>query len=159
MSSHTVVADILEELGYSLQLNRKMLQTGEAHPDRNAQFEFINGKAKRFLKAGIPVISIDAKKKEQAGSFINSGKAYRKSKNPTKVLDHDFPIRELGKMTPYGVYDVSRNTGFVNLGISKDTPACAVESISGWRLTIGKNTWTIPQLVYKVKQLSLNNNH
>jgi transposase len=138
---HNVVGDILEELGYSLQLNQKMLQIGEAHPDRNSQFEFINNKAKKFLKAGIPVISVDAKKKENVGNFINNGSMYRKSKDPIKVLDHDFPIKELGKVTPYGVYDISRNEGFVNLGISRDTPEFAVESISRWWLTLGKNTY------------------
>jgi hypothetical protein len=86
-----VVADILEGLGYSLQLNQKMLQAGEGRPDRNGQFEFINGKAKRFLEAGDPVVSIDAKKKEDVGNFINNGKSYNKSKSPTKALGHDFP--------------------------------------------------------------------
>jgi hypothetical protein len=90
---HNVVADILEELGYSLQLNQKMLQIGEEHPDRNTQFEFINDKAKGFLATGIPIISIDAKKKEIVGNFKNNGRTYRKSKNPTKLLDHDFPIK------------------------------------------------------------------
>jgi hypothetical protein len=145
---HNAVADILEELGYSLQLNQKMLQIGEKHPDRNTQFEFINGKAKQFLELGFPVISIDAKKKENVGNFINNGKAYRKSKAPIKVLDHDFPIKELGKVTPYGVYDISRNEGFVNLGISKDTPEFAVESISRWWLTIGKNTYPKASKLY-----------
>ena len=118
---HNVVGDILEELGYSLQLNQKMLQVGDEHPDRNVQFEFINEKAKRFLEEGVPVISIDAKKKENIGNFKNNGKSYRKSKDPVKVLDHDFPIKELGKVTPYGVYDINRNEGFVNLGISKES--------------------------------------
>ena len=138
---HNVVGDILEELGYSLQLNQKMLQVGEKHPDRNSQFEFINGKAKEFLKAGDPVISIDAKKKELVGNFKNNGKIYNKNKNPTKVWDHDFPLKELGKVTPYGVYDINKNEGFVNLGISKDTAELAVESISRWWLTVGKNTY------------------
>jgi len=145
---HNVVGDILEELGYSLQLNQKMLQIGEEHPDRNMQFEFINEKAKRFLKAGIPVISIDAKKKENLGNFINKGKIYRKNKDPLKVLDHDFPIKELGKVTPYGVYDISRNEGFVNLGVSKDTAEFAVESISRWWLTLGKNTYPEASVLY-----------
>lgn len=145
---HNVVGDILEELGYSLQLNQKMLQTGEEHPDRNTQFEFINAKAKRFMKSGIPVISIDAKKKEIVGNFINNGRTYRKNKDPIKVLDHDFPIKELGKVTPYGVYDIGRNEGFVNLGISKDTPEFAVESISRWWLTIGKNTYPKASKLY-----------
>jgi hypothetical protein len=138
---HNVVADILEELGYSLQLNQKMLQVGDEHPDRNSQFEYINSKAKVFLESGDPVISIDAKKKELVGNFKNNGKTYRKKKNPTKVLDHDFPVKELGKVTPYGIYDINKNEGFVNLGISKDTSEFAVESISRWWLTIGKNTY------------------
>jgi len=145
---HNVVADILEESGYSLQLNQKMLQIGKEHPDRNTQFEFINAKVKRFLKAGFPVISVDAKKKELVGNFINNGRTYKKSKEPTKVLDHDFPIEELGKVTPYGVYDINRNEGFVNLGISKDTPEFAVESISRWWLTIGKNTYPYTSKLY-----------
>ena len=138
---YDTVACILKELGYSLQLNQKMLQIGEQHPDRDKQFQFINSKAKRFLKAGIPVISVDAKKKENIGNFINNGKIYRKQKNPIKVLDHDFPIKELGKVIPYGIYDIGKNEGFVNLGISTDTPEFAVESISRWWLTLGKNTY------------------
>jgi hypothetical protein len=138
---HNVVADILEELGYSLQLNQKMLQVGEEHPDRNRQFEYINDKAKQFLESGDPVISIDAKKKELVGKFKNNGRTYNERKRPTKVLDHDFPLKELGKVTPYGIYDISRNEGFVNLGISKDTSEFAVESISRWWLAVGKNTY------------------
>jgi hypothetical protein len=114
---HNAVADILDELGYGLQLNQKMLQAGEEHPDRNIQFEYINGKAKQFLESGDPVISIDAKKKELAGNFKNNSRTYNEKKNPTKVLDHDFPLKELGKVTPYGVYDINRNEGFVNLGV------------------------------------------
>jgi hypothetical protein len=138
---HNVVGNILEELGYSLQLNQKMLQVGEEHPDRNIQFEFINTKAMKFIKSGDPVISVDAKKKELIGNFKNNGKAYNQKKRPTKVLDHDFPLNELGKVTPYGVYDINKNEGFVNLGISKDTSEFAVESISRWWLTVGKNTY------------------
>jgi len=138
---YDVVADILKELGYSLQLNQKMLQVGEEHPDRDKQFQFINKKAKSFLKAGSPVISIDAKKKENVGNFINEGRTYRKKGDPISVLDHDFPIKELGKVTPYGIYDIGRNEGFVNLGISSDTSEFAVESISRWWMTLGKNTY------------------
>jgi hypothetical protein len=145
---HNVVGDILEGLGYSLQLNQKMLQVGEEHPDRDNQFAFINDKAKQFLECGDPVISIDAKKKELVGNFKNEGKAYQKKKNPTKVLDHDFPLKELGKVTPYGVYDIGRNEGFVNLGVSKDTAEFAVESISRWWLTIGKNTYPEASRLY-----------
>ena len=138
---HNVVGSILEELGYSLQLNQKMLQVGDEHPDRNRQFEFINDKAKKFLKSGDPVISIDAKKKELVGNFINKGKTYNTKQHPTKVFDHDFPLKELGKVTPYGVYDINKNEGFVNLGISKDTAEFAIESISRWWLTVGQNTY------------------
>lgn len=145
---HNVVGDILEGLGYSLQLNQKMLQIGEEHPDRNTQFEFINSKAREFLKAGLPVISIDAKKKENIGNFKNNGRVYRQGKDPIKVLDHDFPLKELGKVTPFGVYDISRNEGFVNLGISKDTPQFAVESVSRWWLTLGQNTYPESSKLY-----------
>ena len=145
---YDVVASILKELGYSLQLNQKMLQIGEEHPDRDKQFQFINSKAKRFLKAGVPVISIDAKKKENIGNFINNGRMYRKKKDPIKVFDHDFPIKELGKVTPYGIYDIGRNEGFVNLGISSDTSEFAVESISRWWLTLGKNTYPNVKKIY-----------
>jgi hypothetical protein len=145
---HNVVGNILEELGYSLQLNQKMLQVGKEHPDRNMQFTFINSKAKKFFKSGDPVISIDSKKKELVGNFKNNGKTYNPVKKPTKVLDHDFPLEKLGKVTPYGVYDISKNEGFVNLGVSKDTAEFAVESISRWWLTVGKNTYPKASRLY-----------
>ena len=100
---YDVVGDILKELGYSLQLNQKMLQTGEAHIDRDKQFRFINDKAALLIKQGEPVISVDTKKKELVGNFKNNGRVYQREKNPTKVLDHDFPLKELGKVAPYGV--------------------------------------------------------
>jgi len=139
--SHDVVGSVLEELDYSLQLNQKMLQVNEPHPDRDEQFKLINAKASLFLSEGEPVISIDAKKKENIGNFKNNGTSYQKKGEPVKVLDHDFPIKELGKVTPYGVYDIGNNVGFVNLGISKDTAEFAVESISRWWLTVGANTY------------------
>jgi transposase len=139
--SHDVVGSVLAELDYSLQLNQKMLQVNEPHPNRNEQFEFINAKANSFLSEGEPVISIYAKKKENIGNFKNNGASYQKKGEPIKVLDHDFPIKELGKVTPYGIYDIGINEGFVNLGISKDTAEFAVESISRWWLTVGKNTY------------------
>jgi hypothetical protein len=138
---YDVIGDILKEQGYSLQLNQKMMQVGNEHPDRDMQFKYINQKCLDFLAAGEPVISIDAKKKEMVGNFKNNGKTYNKKKNPTKVLDHDFPLKELGKVVPYGVYDIGKNEGFVNLGISKDTAEFAVESIARWWLTVGKNTY------------------
>ena len=126
------VSSILEKLGYSKQANQKMLQVGEPHPDRNEQFEFINSKAADFLEKGLPVISVDAKKKENIGNFKNNGQEYRKTKDPRKVLDHDFPIPELGKVAPYGVYVLNDNTGFVNLGTDHDTAEFAAESILRW---------------------------
>jgi len=121
--SHRSVSDLLKQLGYSLQSNRKELALKETHPDRNAQFEHINAQAKQFMDANEPVISIDAKKKENIGNFKNNGSEYQKAKNPVKVLDHDFPLKENGKATPYGVYDIGKNKGFVNVGISSDTAA------------------------------------
>ena len=139
--SFKTVGAILEDLGYSKQANQKMLQVGKPHPDRNAQFEFINGKAKEFIDAEEPVISVDTKKKENIGNFKNSGTEYRRNKDPRKVLDHDFPIGELGKIAPYGIYNLNHNVGFVNIGISHDTAEFAVESISRWWETVGKHTF------------------
>jgi hypothetical protein len=139
--THVTVGSILDYLGYSKQGNKKMLQVGKPHPDRNAQFEFINTKAKQFIDADEPVISVDTKKKEAIGNFRNNGKAYRKKRDSRKVLDHDFPLPELGKLAPYGIYNLNHNTGFVNLGISHDTAEFAVESISRWWDCLGKNTF------------------
>jgi hypothetical protein len=139
--SFKTVGTILEDMGYSKQANQKMLQVGEAHPDRNAQFEFINKYAKEFIDTGNPVISVDTKKKENIGNFKNNGPEYRKSKDPRKVLDHDFPIAELGKIAPYGIYNLNHNTGFVNVGTNHDTAEFAVESISRWWETVGKYTF------------------
>jgi hypothetical protein len=139
--SFKTVGAILENMDYSKQANQKMLQVGKAHLDRNGQFEFINKKAKKFLNAGDPVISVDTKKKENIGNFKNIGTEYRKRKDPRKVLDHDFPIAELGKIAPYGIYNLNHNTGFVNIGTSHDTAEFAVESISRWWETVGKNTF------------------
>ena len=142
------IGTILENLGYSKQANQKMLQVGKAHPDRNQQFEFINSKAARFLNQGLPVISVDTKKKENLGNFKNDGKEYRKVGDPRKVLDHDFLIPELGKVAPYGVYVLNDNTGFINLGTDHDTAEFAVESILRWWTTIGKNTFPNADKIY-----------
>lgn len=124
-----IVSRALDELGYSKQTNQKMIQVGSQHIDRDAQFQFINAKAQEFMNAGAPVISTDTKKRELVGNFKNNGAEYRPVKNARKVLDHDFPIPELGKVAPYGVYLVNDNLGFVNLGTDHDTSAFAVESI------------------------------
>ena len=146
--SHETVGKILKELGYSLQQNQKMLQLGASHPDRDEQFKFINQKCSLFIQNNQPVISVDAKKKELIGNFANGGAEYSKKKNPTKVLDHDFPIKELGKVTPYGIYDISRNEGFVNLGISGDTSEFAAASILRWWQTLGVNTYPDAKKLY-----------
>jgi hypothetical protein len=137
--SAPTVGSILEKLGYSKQCNQKMEQVGVPHPDRNAQFEFINLKSQEFLDSGDPIISVDTKKKELIGNFKNNGSEYRKKHDPRRVLDHDFPIKELGKVAPYGVYNLNHNIGFVNLGSSHDTAEFAVESISRWWQCIGKD--------------------
>jgi hypothetical protein len=139
--SHVTISSILEDMGYSKQANQKMLQIGKAHPDRNTQFKYINSKANKFIAMGEPVISVDTKKKENIGNFKNSGEEYRPSKDPRKVLDHDFPIEELGKIAPYGIYNLNSNTGFVNVGTSRDTAEFAVESIWRWWETVGENTF------------------
>jgi len=135
------IARLLRKLDYSLQGNKKMLQVGEVHPDRNEQFEYINDLVKILLSDGQPVISVDTKKKENIGNFKNNGSEYRKNKDPREVLDHDFPLKELGKVAPYGVYVINNNTAYVNLGTSHDTGEFAVESISRWWETVGKNTF------------------
>jgi hypothetical protein len=139
--SYVTVGKILEDMGYSKQANMKMLQVGEPHPDRNAQFEYIDAAAKEFIAAGEPVISVDTKKKELIGNFKNNGQEYRRKGDARKVLDHDFPIKELGKVSPFGIYNLNYNTGFVNLGLSHDTAEFAVESISRWWDCVGKKTF------------------
>jgi transposase len=134
------VATQLKKMGYSLQGNQKKLQVGESHPDRNAQFEYINSICKSFISEGQPVISVDTKKKELIGNFANKGREYRPVKDPRLTLDHDFPVGEMIKVSPYGIYVQNDNTAFVNLGTSHDTSEFAVESISRWWETVGKHT-------------------
>jgi hypothetical protein len=144
----TAIAKVLDSLDYSRQQNQKMQQVGEPHPDRNAQFEHINKTASEYLELGDPVISVDTKKKENIGNFKNNGSEYRSRKNPRQVLDHDFPIEELGKISPYGVYNLNNNTGFVNVGTSHDTSEFAVESISRWWESVGKHTFPKSGKIY-----------
>lgn len=135
------VGYLLQKMGYSLQLNQKMNQVGKEHPDRNEQFKHINEKVKAFHTSGLPAISIDCKKKELVGSFKNIGAEYASVKNPRKVLDHDFPLPDMGKAAPYGIYDIAANEGFVNVGISADTAQFAVASIRNWWLSMGKERY------------------
>lgn len=134
--SHSRVADILKFLNYSLQANKKTFE-GSGHEDRNAQFEFINGKAEEFLSKGQPVISVDAKKKENVGNYKNNGSTWRPIGNPENVNVYDFVDPKNGKVTPYGVYDIQKNQGWINVGTDHDTAAFAVESIRRWWFSIG----------------------
>ncbi len=146
-TNKNVISDILEELGYSKQVNQKMEQVGNQHPNRDEQFKHINNKAQEFIAAGLPVISVDTKKKELIGNFKNNGQEYRPCKNPRKVLDHDFPL-EGGKVSPYGIYVINNNTAYVNLGTSCDTGAFAVESIRRWWNIVGKATFPKADKLY-----------
>jgi transposase len=134
--SHQVVADLLHELGYSLQANRKTKE-GSKHPDRNAQFEHLNGKVKWSLARHQPVISVDTKKKELVGDFKNGGRELRPIGQPERVRVHDFVDPELGRATPYGIYDLGRNSGWVSVGMDHDTAEFAVETIRRWWRTMG----------------------
>lgn len=146
--SRNVISRILDLLGYSKQQNQKMEQIGEEHPDRDKQFQHINETAKSYMAKGLPVISIDCKKKENIGNFKNNGQEYRKTGDARKVLDHDFPLPELGKVAPYGVYVLNDNTGFVNLGKSHDTAEFAVQSIRSWWYDIGQHTFPDAKKIY-----------
>jgi hypothetical protein len=139
-TSHATVAHLLGELGYSLQSNRKSKE-GTSHPDRNAQFEHINTEVSRFQKAGLPVISVDTKKKELIGDFKNGGKEWRPEANPEKVQVHDFEYKELGKGIPYGVYDMSANQGWVSVGTDHDTAEFAVATIEMWWKKMGSKLY------------------
>lgn len=134
--SHRKVALLLREMGFSLQANQKTKE-GSSHADRNAQFEHIGARTQEVQAAGNPVISVDTKKKELVGEFKNGGREWRPKASPEKVNVHDFPTLGEGKAVPYGVYDVTRNEGWVNVGISKDTAAFAVESIRQWWWAMG----------------------
>ncbi len=129
--SHRLVGVLLRGLGYSLQANHKNRE-GNQHADRDAQFEHINGQIQAFLAAGQPVISVDTKKKELVGDFKNAGREYRPRGAPEEVRVHDFLIKKLGRAVPYGVYDLASNSGWVSVGMSKDTAAFAVQTIRRW---------------------------
>ena len=139
--SYKTVGNILHDLEYSLQGNRKTSEGNDDHPDRNEQFEYINQKAKIFLRKGIPVISVDTKKKELIGHYKNNGMEWRNKNDPIKVLSHDFPDPDVPKAVPYGIYDIGNNAGWVNVGISADTAEFAVESIWQWWKRMGKKRY------------------
>ena len=135
--SHEKVAQLLRDQNYSLQSNRKS-EEGEDHPDRDAQFRHINAQVKRALGTGIPVISVDTKKKELLGNYKNSGKQWLPAKKPATVNGYDFPFSDVPRAYPYGIYDLARNRGFVNVGTDHDTGAFAVASIRGWWRSEGR---------------------
>jgi transposase len=138
--SHSTVAQLLHGLDYSLQSNRKT-EEGQDHPDRDAQFRHITVAVKRCLAQRSPVISVDTKKKELIGNDANAGQQWRPAKQPKAVRGHDFPTPDVPRAFPYGIYDIGRNTGFVNVGTDHDTGAFAVASIRGWWRHEGKRLY------------------
>src|SRR5271165_3579016 len=142
IAGQKLVGRLLRRLGFSLQANSKTRE-GASHPDRDAQFEYINAEVKAFQAAGQPVISVDTKKKELVGDFKNGGRELRPKGQPEPVRVHDFPIPGLGKAVPYGIYDIANNVGWVNLGISHDTAAFAVQSIRRWWHELGAKRYPI----------------
>lgn len=135
--SHNLVGEILNDEGFSLQANRKT-DEGKSHPDRNAQFEYIHKKVKGYQSINQPVISVDAKKKELVGNFKNIGKELHRKKEPEKVKVYDFPSDAEGKAIPYGVYDITKNKGWVSVGIDHDTAEFAADTIKRWWTKMGR---------------------
>jgi hypothetical protein len=142
--SHTVVGELLQQAGYSLQANRKTRE-GNQHMDRDAQFQYINARATSFLKDGQPVVSVDTKKKELVGNFKNAGREWRPQDSPEDVNVHDFIDPKLKRAVPYGVYDIRNNTGWVSVGTDHDTAAFAVNAIRRWWRTMGKKRYANPK--------------
>ena len=139
-ASHVTIAELLHDLDYSLQANAKTLE-GSKHPDRDAQFNYINEEVKQFLKRGQPVISVDTKKKELVGNFKNPGREWQPKGAPEKVEVHDFASLESPKVIPYGIYDIGKNMGWINVGCDHDTAGFAVASIRRWWLSMGKKIY------------------
>lgn len=146
-TSHSAVGAILRDLDYSLQSNRKVKE-GSYHPDRDAQFKFINQKTKEFIASKNPVISVDTKKKENIGEFKNAGQEYHIKGNAPKVNVYDFIDKEKGKAAPYGIYDICKNIGWVSVGISSDTAEFAVNSIRSWWNDMGKDIYANASELY-----------
>ena len=140
VSASTVATLLTGELGYSLQGNAKTIE-GKQHPDRDAQFGYLNAQAEEHMAAGCPVISVDTKKKELVGRYKNGGREWRPGGEPEQVNVHDFADQDLGKAVPYGVYDVAANTGWVNVGTDHDTSQFAVQAIRRWWDTVGKDAY------------------
>ncbi|MCF6289529.1 MAG: ISAzo13 family transposase [Desulfobacterales bacterium] len=139
--SHSSIGSLLKELGYSLLGNRKTLE-GSSHPDRNAQFEFINLRTEEAMRNGQPVISVDTKKKELVGQYKNGGKELRPKGDPEQVKVYDFVDKNLGRANPYGVYDMANNSGWVSVGTDHDTASFAVSTIRRWWFAMGKELYS-----------------
>lgn len=139
--SHQLIMHTLSDMGYSLQATRKTIEGSKDHPDRDAQFNFINELVKSFQLADQPTISVDSKKKENVGQFKNNGAEYQPKGKPVEVNVYDFIDKNLGKVNPYGVYDMAKNEGWVNVGVDADTGAFAVESIRRWWHSMGKESY------------------
>ena len=136
--SHRMVGELLVEAEYNLQANRKSVEEGKRHPDRDGQFRYINRQVLRFQRNHYPVISVDTKKKELIGDFKNAGREWRPKGEPEHVRVHDFVIEKNGKAAPYGVYDITRNAGWVAVGIDHDTASFAVRTIRRWWQIMGR---------------------
>jgi hypothetical protein len=152
------VAKLLGEHGYSLQAPNKSVE-GTQHPDRNAQFEHINAKAQDCIQRGVPVISVDTKKKELVGNFKNGGREWQPKGKPDLVDVHDFPSDAVGKAIPYGVYDVAANDGFVSVGVDHDTPVFAVTSIEAWWKHVGEKRYPDAREIYITADAGGSNGH
>ncbi len=138
--SHATVGELLRTMDYSLQGTRKTVE-GKQHPDRDAQFRFINEEVRKALRGKRPVISVDTKKKELIGNYANKGRKWRRANEPDPVGVHDFPTPDVPRAYPYGIYDLAHNTGFVNIGTDHDTGAFAVASIRGWWRAEGRHLY------------------
>ena len=138
--SHVKLAQLLHQQHYSLQGTRKT-EEGADHPDRDAQFRHINARVKKALAAGLPVLSVDTKKKELVGNYANAGRQWRPVRRAPRVQGHDFPHPDVPRAYPYGIYDVGRNEGFVNVGTDHDTAAFAVASLRGWWRAEGRRLY------------------
>ena len=143
--NHVTVGQLLEEMGYSLQGNRKMLQVGNDHPDRDAQFRHINATCSLYMEDCQPVISIDCKKKENVGNFSNGGREWHEKGSPVKTKDHDWAKE---KAAPFGVFDIANYEGYVNVGVSSDTAEFAVNSIRAWWSEMGKARYPDAKCLY-----------
>jgi hypothetical protein len=137
---HQTVASLLDDLGYSLQGNQKTTE-GSSHPDRDAQFKYIQRRVEEFQSRGQPVVSVDTKKKEHVGDFKNNGKEWRPKGNPERVRVYDFVDKTLGKANPYGVYDTTANVGWVSVGVDHDTAEFAVETLRRWWEKMGRSQY------------------